>query len=314
MKLNFISKFSPEEAAGLYIDHKVWKRHSADQAYLLRKMEPFVQAYPLEQRAAVKEFYLKKLKNITIQNPVKTITREDLEARIGQRLISCFADLTHTKTTYAGNMRKESWGDDAVTASWNVYEDKALCVAIDSLRADRNERKGRATNFLKCIVEVMQEAYDNPYAEITLEAWTGYNTFYRRANGAYTWGRLGFEIKDSSKDFRLHMCGTDQPAFVSYRYRLMRELNSAREEVVAFELGCPRISDKEFYQRIAEAKQKLATCTTPWEIAELKVQGYPIGEYLMRNCDSARYMGVLYPNFARSLGMIQYQKRVKNEI
>lgn len=286
MKLYYISKYLPEEAVSLYIENKVWKRLNPAKQYLTEKMDSFISAY--ETQETVKELYLKKMASITPLTPHKKLPFEKLEDRIGNRMVKCFDDLTHTKTEYLinpeyGHYRKDIWGNDEVTALWTVKMTKSgnLGVHIDTLKSLSTNKMGRATHFLKCIVTEFQLSHDDPYAEITLDACTGYNAFLGRANGAYTWARLGFEIQKPFK--KQH-----------YIDRLINKLDQ-------FEFI-------DLFRK--EAALELKKCTTPWEIAELKVQDIPIGELLMRNCANACFPGVLYPNFPHSPGMIQYNKRI----
>ena len=325
MKLQYISCYPVEQAVHNYCSEKAWKlghpQHRYHQIavseYLSKKMEPFIAACEPQDRNAARDAFLLKLsQNIRELRPERTASKGELEGRILEKLRTCFPDLSLNKEGIEGEYYSMEWsnaqGELEVDAKWKIIKEGSLpaCVEIESIRADSRAKKGRASNFLRAFVSVLQEDGD-PYAKVTLKAWTGYTSFYGRANGAYTWSRLGFENREATKQEKINLAlAPTWSTIASWKKRLMENFNpswcyeyysnSQNKQFAS-------LLDPSFSDRVKGAIEK---CKHTWEISALNIDDVPIGRYLMATQDGARYTGVLYPNYPESAGMKQYNTRL----
>ena len=327
MKLHYISQYPIAQAVNNYCDEKAWKlghpqhRHhqTAISDYLLLKMEPFISACKEENRDLARAVFLHKIsQNLCVVRPTATACKEEIEGRIRQKLLTCFPDLVLAKEDSEEGFHSFKWhnaeGDIEVDAKWKVVKEGFFppCIEIDSLRANPFEKKGRATHFLRAIVSTLQEDAD-PYAKIKLYAWTGYNSYYGRANGAFTWSRLGLELREYTKQDKINMAfRLTYSAVRSWKQGLLTSFDSGWCHNYFFsklnKAQLDAILDPNF---ISLLNAEIEKCQNTWEVSAIDIQGIPIGRYLMATQDAARYSGVLYPNCPQSPGMVQYNKRLQ---
>lgn len=319
MIILFANKYPTDQAILHYIETKRWKhsrrnhlrRNEDIMEYLKTKIEKFLSHLSKDERSAAKNHFENCLNHINSKNTIPcSYSVESVEKTLDKELKTCFKDLTHTSTSQVDGFRQDVWenGDDWVDSRWKLsLKSGSIFVEIDSLRAHNNGNKGRATNFLQAIIKVLQSTKDS-YAEIRLSAWTGMNTYYGLANGGYVWARLGIEYCDS-KSYRDHRALNDHhfemvkrafKEFLGDELRLFQLYNFLNKKHDLCE--CKKIAD--------ECISLLDDLHTPWEFANLVVQGYPLGKFLMTSCDSARYSGIMFPNQPHSPGMIQFNKRI----
>lgn len=332
MKLNFINALSVSEAIDSYVDTKVWKiggkRSSQRPAslvdYLTQKMIPFIDAYPLESREAARMAYQAKVKEIAernVQFPEKTFDEVELLNRITLRFKACYPEFVHSRSTI-NKTHTEMWirNQETIEAIWKLKTTSggSPLIKIEKLKAHINTQKQcRAIHFLKILVEELQLGKD-PNAAIRLHAWTGHNPLMGKARGAYVWSRLGFNVYDYSKSEREKYELSDIPKLLSMKQKLAGHLTDYMQvykflsALAAYE---NRVFDEtkfihDFDRIIAEAQQRLTRASYPWEIAEMTVEGYPLGKYLTTELEESSFRAILYPNLPNSPGMKQHTKRI----
>lgn len=323
MIILFANKYPVDQAVSHYIETKIWK-HSRPKhprknddivIYLETKIEKFLTHLADAEKRVARNLFEQCIhqikKNQVISHPTPNVFNlKVLEESLSEELKSCFKDLNHASTSQVDGFRQDVWenGDDWVDARWKLTQKSGSpLVEIDSLRAKDKGGKGRATNFLTAIIRVLQLTQD-PYAEIRLTAWTGMNFYYGFANGGYVWARLGIEFCDS-KSYRYNR------ALESHRYDYIKRAFTKilQTDSILFQLYdfLNKKHDLCELRKIAdECISLLDNLHTPWEFANLVVQGHQLGKFLMTFCDSARYSGIMFPNQLHSPGMIQYNKRM----
>lgn len=325
MKLQYISRYSTEEAVSKYCDEKAWKLGHPQHRYhqiavsehLLHKIEPFILACKEENRdQARNSFSLKISQNLSVMRPPVTDSKEKLEDRIRQKFSACFPDLVAVKEDSEDEFRLCQWNNAEsieVKAKWRVIKNGFFPAEIEitSLRANCL-KKGRATHFLKAIVSALQEDAD-PYAKIKLYAWTGYNSYYGRANGAFTWSRLGFELREDTKEEKIDLGLSPTSSVISsWKQTLSNSFNPQACRTYFFSiLSRPQLDSILAPNFISLVDAEIKKCQNTWEVSAIVIQDIPIGQYLMAIQNEASYPGVLYPNCPQSPGMMQYNKRLQ---
>lgn len=334
MKLQFIKDFSPQQAVDSYVEEKIWKiggknpqkrpRHLIE--YLVDKMVSFVKVYPAEKQEEVKALFETKLARVTEQNiqfPLKTFDKADLINRIRSKFEECYPGLNYRKTPSAiDDEIVEKWENDQdfVEARWkvNATDSGSANIRIEKLKASTSATgKGRAINFLKVLVEELQRNGD-PHASITLEAWTGFNSNMGVSNGAYTWAKLGFRPIEYTREEREDGL-SDEPKMERIKKglapRLAQHIYIHQYFLDLANLEKKNFNSEHFLSQFPILSQKALACLSaakyPWDIADIVVDGYPFGKYLMSKNDEARFPGVLYPNLSNSPGMKQFVKRLR---
>lgn len=321
MLILFINKYPIEEAIVHYVETKKWKfgRRSTTNDdlnhYFKLKLEKLLAFLPEEDREKSKKYYLWSIVDLTIPKQIdqSCFDAKVLETDLGEKLKLCFVDLPHVSTLSENEFRKDIWGNDNnfVTAIWKVTIKSGIpSVQIDSIIAKQTQPNGRASRFLLTIVRFLQ-SLQNPYSEITMSAWTGYNTYYGLANGAYIWARLGVEYEDSKnyREIRAFDINTQQYKRVQRAFKNYLIDDRAKFELHGFLKNNGFVFD-DLDDVLHDCVDALGNLHHPWEFANLVIRGYPMGKFIMSGHDKAAYQGILYPNQPHSPGMIQFNKRI----
>jgi hypothetical protein len=235
------------------------------------------------------------------------MSKELITNNIRKLFATCYPDLIHQTKPDDRWRLCDVWidqdGNSIVRALWSVERNKKNHpnVSIEALTT-KEKNRGRAANFLKCIVAVLQEDKD-PDAKIELEAWTGGNSYYGEANGAYTWAKLGFDMEDKAKSLF-------DTGFPEWSEKLEKSLLTEKKSHLwrVFYNTSIDMEDK-WDSIVTETISELKKCKYPWEVASLNVQQFAIGTFLMSEVRESRYWGELLPN-TDSPGMVQYNKRM----
>jgi hypothetical protein len=322
MIILFIHKYSSiEESIIHYVQTKKWKfgqmiKNIETDKYFEHKMEKLLAFFPEKDREVAKQIYLLSIVNLTVPKPLdqSCLDVNKLEYELGQKLKSCYVDLIHISTDIEDGFRKDIWSDNNnfVTSKWKFTIKSGIpSVEIDSLIAKQKQPNGRATRFLFTIVRFLQ-SLKNPYSTITMSAWTGYNTYYGLANGAYIWGRLGVEYEDSKqyRESRAIDIDTQKYKIVQRNFKNYLIHPYTKDDLDGF-LKNNHFEFNDLDDVIKDCIELITNLHHPWEFANLEIRGYPLGKFLMSRCEKATYQGIMYPNQPHSPGMLQFSKWIK---
>lgn len=337
-----------KQAVNYYVKHKVWKLNNPSRQkltnsienYLSTKVDDFVHAYPEEQQESVKDCFhraiIREAQNVTVQLPLRRFSVEEWEARIRKQLKTCFPNLLNRNTE---NRFEEIWTNKtnkqkemSLRLMWGVSLNKSGSpkIMIESVKVSPSScgKRGIATRLLRAMVEELQKEPD-PYAKISLHAWSGGSSYYGSAKGALIWSRLGFEFRGGKcmlsgsslekmtrnnmrNDFKKWITSSEFKYFFYMDLYSMGLLNSLglngepSQEIMNSLVKI--INSKEF---VKETFEQLEKCFNPWDFAGLTIRGIHIGKVFMSGNRKASYHAVFYPNFSDSFGRIQYNKRME---
>ena len=331
MKLYYLQNYPPLQAIDRYVKKKIWKlgnpehpkHHLPLQTYLSTKVEPFVQAFPKHLRQGCKDYFFKViLRSKPVVCP-KPLTTDEWFEIIASKLEVCFFDLQlcnhKDKNEGYGRTCCHNWSDsdmtDFVTMQWHVHltNGRSPLVIIISLKSGL-KGKGRAISITRAIVEALQtEEVKNPYGCINLTAFTGQSPYLGTAIGGYTWAMLGFGVKEYTKlEKRMRGYNPDFNLFKSLQEVIISYLQATQDRIYplfkeTFLLHGISPSQHEW---VCEAKKRVETCETAWDLASITLFGFRLGKFLMSSCDAVLYNAVLYPNLPNSLEMNQFRMRV----